>query len=112
VQHKKAAMALTSYRLATKVDTATLQRTEFNQATRHLNHACELLVREAVGPTVAACDVLQLIVERLSRANLLVRDVAAELALLRQVAQQVAVVDARGEILKAIALLRDKNYRW
>jgi hypothetical protein len=45
---------------------------------------------------------------RLSAGDHYVGDAAAEITVLRQVADKVPIVDARTEILKAIAVMRDR----
>ncbi len=45
---------------------------------------------------------------QLSPGDCYVGDAAAEITVLRQVAEKVLIADARTEILKAIALLRDR----
>jgi hypothetical protein len=69
----------------------TLHRSDLDQAVRYLKYACELLEREAFGKTAAIRKVLELAVRRL-----------------RQAAEKVLIADARTEILKAIAVLRDR----
>jgi hypothetical protein len=74
-------------------------------------HACELLERQAFGQTksIRDRDVLQLAVCRLSPGDHFVGDAAAEITVLRHAADQVPLADARTEILKAVAVLRDRS---
>jgi hypothetical protein len=86
----------------------TLHRSDCDQAARYLRYACELLERQAFGRTVTLRDVLQMTARRLSAGDHYVGDAAAEVTVLRQVAEKVPIADARTEILKAIAVLRDR----
>jgi hypothetical protein len=83
----------------------TLRRSDYDQAARYLKYACELLERQAFAQTMAARDVLQLAVRRLSPGDHFVGDAAAEITVLRQIADKVPMADARTEILKAVAVL-------
>jgi hypothetical protein len=56
-------------------------------------------------------EVLQLAVRRLSPGDHFVGNAAAEITVLRQVADKVSVADARIAILKAVAVLRDRSGR-
>jgi hypothetical protein len=60
------------------------------------------------GKTLALREVLQMAVRRLSPGDHQLGDAAAEITVLRQVAEKVTIGDARTEILKAIAVLRDR----
>jgi hypothetical protein len=53
-------------------------------------------------------DVLQMAARRLSPGDHYVGAAATEITVLRQVAEKVPIADARTEILKAIAALRDR----
>jgi len=86
----------------------TLRRSDYDQAARYVRYACELLERQAFGKTVALREVLQLAARRLSPGDHYVGDAAAEITVLRQVAEKVPIADARTGILKAIAVLRDR----
>lgn len=57
---------------------------------------------------LATCEVLRLAIRRLSPGDNFVGGAAAEITVLRQTAEKVPVADARTEILKAIAVLRDR----
>jgi 3-deoxy-D-manno-octulosonate 8-phosphate phosphatase KdsC-like HAD superfamily phosphatase len=57
---------------------------------------------------MAAREVLQLAIRRLSPCDHFVGDAAAEITVLRNVADKVPMADARTEILKAVAVLRDR----
>ena len=86
-----------------------LLRTDLDQAARYLKYACELLERQAAGKTVAHRKVLELAVRRLSAGDNYVGHAPAEITVLRQVAEKVPVAGARTEILKAVAVLRDRS---
>jgi hypothetical protein len=86
----------------------TLRRSDYDQAARYLKYACELLERQALGRTVTLREVLQMATRRLSAGDHYVGDAAAEITVLRQVAEKVPIAEARTEILKAIAVLRDR----
>jgi hypothetical protein len=68
-----------------------------------------LLEREAFGKTKTLHEMLELPARRLSPGDNCVGDAAAEITVLRQVAAKAPVAAARTEILKAVAVLRDKN---
>ena len=87
----------------------TLQRSDYDQAARYLQHACDLMDRKAPGKLRATVEVLRLAIRRLSPGDNYVGDAAAEITVLRQVADKLPVADARTEILKAVAVLRDRN---
>lgn len=97
-----------SGRLIDQLNPMTLHRSDLDQAARYLRYACELLEQQAFGKTVTLREVLQMTARRLSAGNHYVGDTAAEITVLRQVAEKVPYVDARAEILKAIAVLRDR----
>jgi predicted component of type VI protein secretion system len=86
----------------------TLQRSDYDQAARYLQHACELLDRQAPGKLRATVEVLRLAIRGLSPGDHFVGYAAAEITVLRHVAEQVPIADARTEILKAVAVLRDR----
>ncbi len=77
--------------------------------TRYLRYACELLERDALGKTKTLREILDLAARRLSPGDHYVGDAAAEITVLRQVAERVPVAGARTEILRAVAVLRDKS---
>lgn len=87
----------------------TLRRSDYEQAARYLKYACDLLERQAFGKTAALREVLLLAVRRLSPGDNYVGDAAAEITVLRHAADKSPVADARTEILKAIAVLRDRS---
>jgi hypothetical protein len=93
---------------AARPEPMTLHRSDYDQAARYLRYACELLEREAFGRTVTLREVLQMAARRLCAGDHYVGDAAAEITVLRQVAEKVPIADARTEILKAIAVLRDR----
>jgi hypothetical protein len=86
----------------------TLHRSDPDQAARYLRYACELLERQAFGKSVTLREVLQMAVRRLSPGDHYVGEAAAEITVLRQAADKVPIADARTEILKAIAVQRDR----
>ena len=65
--------------------------------------------RQAPGKKRATSEVLQLAIRRLSPGDHVVGDAAAEMTVLRHAADQMPVADARTAILKAVAVLRDRN---
>jgi hypothetical protein len=65
--------------------------------------------REAPTKRRALREVLGLAVRRLSPGDHFVGDAPAEITVLRQAAERVTIADARTEILKAIAILRDRG---
>jgi len=87
----------------------TLHRNDLDQAARYLKYACELLEREAFRKTATLRETIRTVVRRLSPGDHSVRDAAAEITVLRQVAEKVPLFAARTEILKAVAVLRDKS---
>jgi hypothetical protein len=88
----------------------TIPRTDLDQAARHLKCARELIEREAFNKTLTLREMLQTIVRHLSAGDDYVGDAAAEITVLRQIAERVPVAAARTEILKAVAVLRDKSH--
>jgi hypothetical protein len=87
----------------------TSHRRDLDQAARYLRYACELLLeRQAFGRTVTLREVLEMAARRLSAGDHYVGDAAAEITVLRQVAKKVPIADVRTEILKAVAVLRDR----
>lgn len=89
----------------------TLRRSDYDQAARYLKHASELLEREAFGRTRTMRNLLQLAIQRLSPGDHFVGDAAAEITVLRDMANKVQVAAGQTEILKAVAVLRDKSGR-
>lgn len=77
----------------------TILRSDLDQAVRHLRYACELLGRKEFGKTAILRETLQMAVLRLSPGDQYVGDTAAEITVLRQVAEKVPVAAARSEIL-------------
>lgn len=77
-----------------------LLRSDLDQAARYLKYAVELLEREAFGRTATIRKVLDLAVRRLSPGDTYVGDAAAEITVLRDIANKVPVAAARTEILK------------
>jgi limonene-1,2-epoxide hydrolase len=86
----------------------TLNRSDYDQAARYLRFACELLEVEAFGKAAALREVLQLAARRLSPGDHYVGDAAAEITVLRHAAEKVSIAAARMDIMKAIAVLRDR----
>jgi hypothetical protein len=64
---------------------------------------------QAPGKMRATCEVLRLAIRRLSPGDHFVGHAAAEITVLRQAAEQVPIADAKAEILKAVAVLRDRT---
>ena len=75
-----------------------LLRSDYDQAARYLKHACELLERESPAQSRAVRVVLELAVRRLSPGDHFVGDAAAEITVLRDLADKVLVSHARTEI--------------
>jgi hypothetical protein len=69
----------------------TPQRSDYDQAARYLKYACGVLEREAFGRAIAAREVLQLAIRRLSPGDHFVGDAAAEITLLRHIANTVPI---------------------
>jgi hypothetical protein len=86
----------------------TLHRSDYDQAARYLNYACELLERQAFGKTVTLREVLELAARRLGPGDHCVGDAASEITVLRMVAERVPIADARTEVVKAIVVLRNR----
>jgi len=86
-----------------------LRRSDYDQAARYLQHACALMDSQAPGKMRATCEVLELAIRRLSPGDHFVGDAAAEITVLSQAADQMPIADARTEILKAVAVLRDRS---
>jgi hypothetical protein len=61
----------------------TLNRTDLDQAARHVRHACELLEGQAFGKTVVLREVLEHAADRLSPGDHYVGDAAAQISVLR-----------------------------
>ena len=87
-----------------------LRRSDYDQAARYLQHACDLMASQAPGKMRATLEVLRLAIRRLSPGDHFVGDAAAEITVLRHAADQMPVADARTEILKAVAVLRDRAW--
>jgi hypothetical protein len=87
----------------------TLRRSDYDQAARYVAYAIESLEREAFGRTTTVRKVLELAVQRLSPGDHFVGDAAAKITVLRDIANKVPVAAARTEILKAVAVLRNKS---
>jgi hypothetical protein len=75
----------------------------------HFSSLRELIERDAFGKTATLRETLQTVVRRLSPGDHSSGDAAAEITVLRQVAERVPSAAARTEILKAVAVLRDKS---
>jgi hypothetical protein len=85
-----------------------LQGSDYDQAARYLQHATELLERDARGQTRVLREVLELAIRRLLPGDCFVGDAAPEITVLRQAAERVPLAEARAEVLKAVAVLRDR----
>jgi hypothetical protein len=77
----------------------TLNRTDLDQAARYLRYACELLERGAFGKTATLRETVHAVVRRLSPRDHSIGDAAAEITVLRQVAEKVPAAGARTGIL-------------
>jgi hypothetical protein len=99
------------YPSAAIAEPMTIHPSDYEQAARHVGHACELIKREAPDKTVVLREILQMAARRLSPGDHFVGDAAAEITVLHQIAEKLPFVDARTEILKAIAVLRDRGGR-
>lgn len=87
-----------------------LQRSDYDQAARYLRHACDLLERDAKAQTrILRENILELAIRRLSPGDHFVGDAAAEITVLRQAAESAPIAEARLDILKAVAVLRDRT---
>ena len=87
-----------------------LQRSDYDQAARYLTYALELLsLHGTKDRTGAVRAVLEQAVRRLSAGDHFVGDAAAEITVLRDIADKVPLIAARTEILKAVAVLRDRS---
>ena len=87
----------------------TIPQTDLDQAARYLRYAWELLEREAFGEPALLRKTLLVAARRLSQGDHLIGNAAAEITVLRKIAEKVPMAAARTEILKAVALLRDKG---
>jgi hypothetical protein len=87
----------------------TIPQSDLDQAARYVRYACELLEREAFGQTATLRKALRMAAHRLSPGDSYVGDAAAEITVLHLVAEKVPLAPARTEILKAVAVLRDKG---
>jgi hypothetical protein len=85
------------------------KRSDLDQAVRYLEHARDLLQAEPLARMRAIREVLDPAIRRLS-PDLYVGDPAAEITVLREIAVKVDG-KARTDILKAVAVLRDKSGR-
>jgi hypothetical protein len=65
--------------------------------------------RQAPGKMRATLEAMRRAIRRLSPGDHFVGDAAAEITVLRQAAETIPVADARTEILKAVAVLRDRS---
>jgi hypothetical protein len=88
---------------------ATLQRSDYDQAGRYLQRACELMERGAAAQTRGLRGILEQAIRRLSPGDHFVGDAAAEINVLGSLAQKFPIPDARTEVLKAVAVLRDRS---
>jgi hypothetical protein len=85
-----------------------LKRSDLDQAVRYLQHARELLERESNAGMRAIREVLRLAIRRLSPGDFYAGDAAAEITLLRDIANKVAA-EARTDVLKVVAILTDRG---
>jgi hypothetical protein len=96
------------YPSAAIAEPMTVHPSDYEQAALHLGYACELIKQQAPDKTVVLREIIQMAARRLSPGDHFVGDAAAEITVLRQIAEKLPFVDARMEILKAIAVLRDR----
>ena len=87
----------------------TIPQTDLDQAARYLRYAWELLEREAFGEPALLRKTLLVAARRLSQGDHLIGNAAAEITVLRKIAEKVPMAAARTEILKAVAVLQDKS---
>jgi hypothetical protein len=87
----------------------TISQSDLDQAARYLRYAWELLEREAFGEPALLRKTLLVAARRLSQGDHLIGNAAAEITVLSKIAEKVPVAAARTEILKAVAVLRDKG---
>jgi hypothetical protein len=87
-----------------------LKRSHLDQAVRYLQHARVLLELEPGAWMRVIREVLRVAMRRLSPGDFYAGDAAAEITVLRAAAGKV-VGEPRTDILKAVAVLRDKGGR-
>jgi hypothetical protein len=85
-----------------------LKRSDLDQAVRYLQHARELLEREPGARMRVIREVLRLAMRRLSPGDFYAGDAAAEITLLRDMANKVSG-ETRTDVLKAVAILTDRS---
>jgi hypothetical protein len=85
-----------------------LKRSDADQAVRYLQHARELLGREPLAKIRAIRNVLDRAIRRLSPGDFYVGEAAAEITVLRDIANKVAG-ETPTDVLKALAILTDKG---
>ena len=92
-----------------------LKRSDADQAVRYLQHARGLLERQLGARTRAIRDMLHLAVQRLSLGDFYAGDAAAEITVLGDIITVLhdiagkVVGEARTDILKAVAILADRE---
>lgn len=84
-----------------------LRRSDYDQAARYLQRAVELI--GDAPQTQGLRGIIDLAIRRLSPGDSFVGDAAAEIGVLGTIAAKVTLPDARTEILKAVAVLRDRS---
>ena len=82
---------------------------DYDQAARYLERAREILERTPASKARTIRDALSLAVARLSKGDQLIDNVPAEVTSLTDVSNQITEPEARTEIRKAIAVLRDRG---
>jgi hypothetical protein len=85
-----------------------LKRSDIDQSVRYLQHARELLEREPGARMRVIREVLRLAMRRLSPGDFYAGDAAAEITLLRDIANKI-IGEARTDVLKAVAILTDRS---
>jgi hypothetical protein len=93
-----------------------LQRSDYDQAARYLQRANELMERDAAAQTQILRRTLDQVIRTLYSDDHYVGEqehigvlVAATVTVLEAAAAKVPVADARTEVLKAVAVLRDRH---
>ena len=85
-----------------------VQRADLDRAARYLRRACDLLQRRAFHKTAILRKSLHVAMRRLGAGDYYLES-ASEVTLLCQVAEKVTVPAARTEILKAVAVIRERS---
>jgi hypothetical protein len=98
-----------------RIPAVKLQRSDYDQAARYLQGAVKLLQRHDPGQTRILCRTLGDAAQQLASDEFLVDDgdlderMSGVVAVLRASAGKAPVPDAKTEIMKAVAVLRDRS---